>query len=334
MPGYVAPTLTIARRRFLAGAGALAVMPGRVIAQPARQRRVGIMLGSHAGDPVVQSFATAIVEGLAAEGWTDLDVTTRFNEANPALSAQFAAEFVAAAVDVIVAAAPPNAIAAARATSVIPIVFFAVGDPISDGLVQSFARPGGNATGFTKEGQLGGKYLDLLRGVYPGLTRAVMIYNPDIVSTEERIEQTFIEAGAALGIEAYPAQVHNLADVDAAFDDLTTRPGGGAIMASDNFTFSYRSEILELVDRYRIPAMHPQLESVTEGGLISYSVDRVAIARSAGVLAGRILDGARPQDFPVESPSRFLLAINISAAARLGLTFPLEMLATADIVVD
>lgn len=324
----------IGRRQLLLGGAAVVMLPARGWTQASRRRRVGIMLGSHAGDPVVESFATAIVEGLAEQGWTDLVVDVRFNQADPILSEQFAAEFVSNNVDIIVAAAPPNAIAAVRATQVIPIVFFAIGDPISDGLVQSFARPGGNATGFTKEGQLGGKYLDLLQTVYPGLRRVVMIFNPDVVSTEERIEQTFITAGNAVGIEAIPAPVRDLAGVDAAFDDLTTQPGGGAIMASDNFTFSYRREILALVDRYRIPAMHPQLESVLEGGLISYSVDRIAIARSAGILAGRILDGGRPADFPVEAPSRFLLAVNTSAAARLGLTIPATLLATSDIVVD
>lgn len=324
----------VGRRTFLAGATAALVVPRHGWAQAAQPKHVGIMLGSHAGDPVVESFATAIVEGLAEQGWTDLTIDVRFNEADPALSERFAAEFVANNVDIIVAAAPPNAIAAVHATSVIPIVFFAIGDPVSDGLVQSFARPGGNATGFTKEGQLGGKYLDLLRTIYPGLTRAVMIFNPDVVSTAERIESTFIAAGQALGIEAIPAQVQDLAGVDAAFNMLTSGPGGGAIMASDNFTFSYRTEILALVDQYRIPAMHPQYESVLEGGLISYSVDRVGIARSAGVLAGRILAGGRPADFPVEAPTKFILAVSVPAATQLGLTIPGSILAIADIVVD
>lgn len=302
-----------------------------------RQRTVGLLMGSHAGDQLVQLLVQQILAGMETHGWVvgrNLRAEVRFNQANTELSRAYAAELVALDVDIIVAAAAPNAIAAINATDQIPIVFFVVGDPIAEGLVQSYARPGGNATGFTKESGLGSKYLGLLRQVFPQLSWATMIFNPDMLGPGEDISTTFLTGLTELGIQGAIVHTRTLGEIESAVAELSRITGGGLVVGSEQYMFSHRPELLAIVDRYRVPAVYPVLEFAQEGGLIAYSVDRPAMARATGELAGRVLSGANPADIPVEAPATFVLAVNSNAARNLGLTVPIELIVIADIVID
>lgn len=326
------------RRTFLAALGSVIAATRSTIAQPVQGlAHVGILLGSSADDPLASSLSSAALDGLRSRGWIlgqNLSVVTRYNQGRPELSEQFAAEFVSAQMDLVIAAAPPNAIAISTQTSTIPIVFFAIGDPIGDGLVHSLSRPGTNATGFTKEGGLGGKFLELLHTVFPAMAKAALLYSPEVVTPGEPIEATFLEGITALGIDGIILRVRTVDEARVALQEFSATPGAGVVLASDNFTFSNRSALLGLLREFALPAIHAEYESVIDGGLIAYSVDRVAIATSAGRLAGTILNGAKPEEIPVQGANRFVLAVNLSAASRLGLTVPTTLLAIADIVIE
>lgn len=318
---------------LLSGLGA--ILPFSSLAQQrADFKLVGILNGSTGTDPAIQSYVAAIVSGLADEGWrigVNLEVEARFNEGSAELSRQYAAELVALGADVIVVAASPNAVAAASATSEIPIVFYSVGDPLRLGLVDSFATPGRNATGLTKEGDLGGKYLDLLYRIDPSIRRAAMIFNPEAFG-EESAGASFLAAAAQFGVGGEIVAVHSLTDIASTVANMAG--DGCLVVASDNFTFSHRREVLSLVEQHSIPALIPFLESVVDGALIAYSIDRVAASRAAGALAGSILNGQDPATIPVRAPTEFVLGINLRTAAAQGLVVPLELLAIADLIVE
>lgn len=294
-------------------------------------------MGSNEQDELVRLLVDKILEGLGQQGWIvgdNLGVEVRYNEGDSALSDLFAAELLALGVDIFIAAGPPNAMAAARSSSEIPIIFFVVGDPIGEGLVESYARPGRNATGFTKEGSLGGQYLDLLSTMYPDMRSATMMFNPDALGPGEDIGATFGDGLAALGISGSVVHVRSVREIEAVVRETSAEPRSGLVFGSDQFIFSHRPEILNIVGRYSLPAIYPILEFVTEGGLMAYSVDRPPMARATGVLAGRVLNGEDPAQIPVRAPEKFVTAINLATAARLGLDVPLTLLTTADVLIS
>lgn len=327
------------RRTFLLTAGLFAVLPLVARAQPAGSTRtLGILTGSVPGDAYVARTIEAMLDGLRSRGWRageNLRVEVRYNRGRADLSTQNAAEIVALAVDVIIAAVTPNAIAASNATSTIPVVFYAVPDPVGLGLVQSFARPGGNLTGFSKEEAMGDKHLDLLLQVAPRLERVGMFVNPETMGIEvNRQREVFLAAAAAFGLQAEFREVHAVAELEPFIAQLAATPNAGLVVGADNFAFSNRRVIIDLADRHSLPAIYPLHEAPSEGGLIAYSVDRVIQAGRAGELAGEILNGADPATMPVQNADVFLLAVNLSVAARLGLVVPDLVLAIANEVIE
>ncbi|MGV8841249.1 MAG: ABC transporter substrate-binding protein [Bauldia sp.] len=325
------------RRDFIGAAAAFSALVGPARAQRGERKRVGILIGSAPDDPAGLGFADAVMAGLAEEGWiagSNLDVQSRFNPGDPVLATTFAAELIAGGVDGLVCGATPNAVAAQRLTSTIPIVFVAVLDPVAAGLVQSFARPGGNVTGFTNfEPTVGGRWLSLLKQAWPALEHAVYAYNPDL-PTGAAFVPSLLDAGLILDVGIETVGVRTGTEIDAAIAGASLRQGGGFVLGYDNFMFSNRPAVLEAVARHPLPAIYGYQNFADEGGLMAYAVDTVANFHRGGVQLGRIFNGADPAELPVQAPAGFLLVLNLGTAAELGLDIPVSLIAAADRVIE
>ena len=246
-----------------------------------------------------------------------------------------AADLVSRKVDVIVTRGGPNAaLAAKNATSTIPIVFASVGDPVGAGLVASLARPGGNLTGFSNlTGELAPKRLELLCELVPQATVVALLVNPDNQLTEQQIRLTQ-EAARAKGRQLSVLKAGTEGEIDTAFASLDQLRAGGLVVQADPFFITRRGQLVALASRYALPAIYELRGFAAVGGLISYGPDAEALARQAGVYAGRILKGAKPADLPVQQPTTFQLAVNLNTARALGLTVPPSILARADEVIE
>ena len=246
-----------------------------------------------------------------------------------------AAELVSRKVDLIITAggAPP-ALAAKNATSTIPIVFSFVADPVGAGLVASLARPGGNLTGFSNLAiELTPKRLELLCELVPQATVIAFLVNPDNKMTEPYI-RVVQEAVRVKGIQLPILRAETEAEIDAAFASLGQLQAGGLVVAADPFFAFRREQLLALASRYAVPAIYEWREFVADGGLISYGIDNAAVARQAGIYAGRILKGAKPADLPVQQPTTFLLVVNLNTAKALGITVPPSILARSNEIIE
>ena len=233
------------------------------------------------------------------------------------------------------ASATPVTAALVAETRTIPIVFAAVSDPIGSGFVQSFARPGGNVTGFTNvEASMGGKWLEMLHEVAPGVRRAVMMSNPDFGVGSNFFLPSFRAAAGALGIEPVAVDVRTLAEIDAAIAAMGKAPGTGLVVAPDTYTLNNRRTVIDAVARENLPAVYASREFVEDGGLIAYGSDHPDIFRRAGGYAGLILKGARPSDLPVQAPTKFVLSVNLKTAKAQGITIPPSILVLADEVIE
>jgi putative ABC transport system substrate-binding protein len=246
-----------------------------------------------------------------------------------------AADLVSRKVDLIITVAgAPAALAAKNATSTIPIVFFDVGDPVGFGLVASLARPGGNLAGFSNLTlELTPKRLELLCGLVPQATAIALLVNPDNEMTEKHIRITQ-EAARAKGIQLPVLKAATEGEIDTAIASLGRLQAGGLVIAADAFFVSRREQLVALASRYAVPAIYESRGFVAVGGLISYGPDRAALARQAGVYAGRILKGAKPADLPVQQPTTFQLVVNLQTANALGLTIPPLILTRANEVIE
>jgi len=325
------------RRDFIAVAAATLLSPHRAFAQTA-PRRVGVLIGAAPDDPVGLGFADAVRAGLAEEGWVDgrnVVVTVRFNHANRDLSRQYAEELFDLGQDAFVCGTSLNALALKAVTETIPIVFVALQDPIGLGLVESYARPGRNLTGFTNfEPSHGGKFVDLLLEVAPNLTRIGIMYNPDTIAQRGVPVLLPIEdAASSRGVATVDLAVRSVNEIEPAVADLAA-PGTGIVVALDNYMFSNRPPILAAINRHLLPAIYPFQNFADEGGLMAYAVNTLDVFRKGGVYAGRILNGASPSTLPVQAPSEFMLVLNLRASEEAGLRFPSTLLATADRFVE
>jgi putative ABC transport system substrate-binding protein len=245
-----------------------------------------------------------------------------------------AQELVGLQPDIILAVSAPATIALQRETRTIPIVFFTVGDPVARGMVARLDRPSGNITGFGGfEASLGGKWLELLSEVAPGLKRAAMMFNPDtaLVST---YMPSFETAARSLKVVPIIAPVRNDVEIETAIIALGREPGGGLVVMPDIFMVAHRAPIMSAAARHNVPAVYDQSEFGREGGLLSYGVDRVDIFRRAATYVDRILRGATPGDLPVQFPTKHEMVVNLKTAKALGLTVPQSILLTADEVIE
>ena len=243
-----------------------------------------------------------------------------------------AADLVRLGVDVIVAGGS-QALVARRSTTTIPIVMPVANDPVGAGLVASLARPGGNVTGlaFLSE-ELPGKWVELLKETFPGLSRVAVLWHPATEAGQLKVAEA---AARSLGVHLTPLRVQRPDDIDAALAEASRARAEALISLSSPFLYAHRTRIVQLAARYRLPAMYHQREFVvSSGGLISYGPNLRDLFRRAAAYVDRILKGAKPADLPVEQPTKFELVINLKAAKALGVTVPAAVLARADEVVD
>ena len=266
----------------------------------------------------------------------NIAIEYRFDEGNLARLPTLAAELVRLKVDVIVAAAgTPTILAAKNATSTIPIIFPTVGDPVAQGIVASFARPGGNITGLTLMApELGGKKLELLKEVVPRAVRVAVLGQEANVFTA--LDFKNLQAPAlAIGLQLHHIEVRSPDDFESAFSKITNTVRATALfLQAVGLFFNSRGQIADLAAKNRLPAI-ADLRELTEAGLLmSYGADRTDLGRRAAIYVDKILKGAKPADLAVEQPTKFELVINLKTAKALGLTVPPTLLAHADEVIE
>jgi putative tryptophan/tyrosine transport system substrate-binding protein len=302
--------------------------------QPDRVRHIGV-LGTKAATNA--AGRAAFEDAMQSLGWTkggNLRIDYRLTEVDREQMRAAAKEMVALGPEVIQVQSTPFTDELLRLTRTIPIVFVHVTDPIGSGFVASFARPGGNVTGFTDiEQSLGGKWLQLLKETVPSVTRAALLFNPDTAPGHGNFFlDPFKAAAPVLGMTAMPAPVHSLPDIEAAIAALI--PDGGLVVTPESFTGSHVPEITTFAERFRVPAVYPYRSWSAQGGFLSYGTNSVDLYRNAATYVDRILKGAKPADLPVQAPTRFELVINLKTAKALGLTVLPALLARADEVLE
>ena len=306
--------------------------------QPERMRRIGVLMPGDENDPARNTQLSAFTPALAALGWTDgrnvrMDLRWGGTDANRMRA--LAHELVGLQPDIVVTSAIPATVAIQRETPTIPIVFVNVGDPVVGGIVPRLDLPGGNITGFAiLEATLGGKWLEVLSEIAPGLKRAAIMFNPDTVPVSAFMP-SFETAARSLKVVPITAPVRSNVEIETAIIPLGREPGGGLVVIPDGgFTSTHRAPIILAAARNNVPAIYPASYYPREGGLLSYGVDLVDIWRRAATYVDRILRGAKPADLPVQFPTKFEMVINLKTAKALGLTIPETLLATADEVIQ
>jgi ABC-type uncharacterized transport system substrate-binding protein len=300
---------------------------------PTNMRRIGVLwLGSGPAGALFETFQ----QGLRDLGYTEgqnLAFEHRFGEGSYERLLDLAAELVRLNVDVILATGTPPAQAAQRATTRIPIVFMAVADPVEARLVETLARPGANLTGLTiLAPEQSGKRLELLAEAVPGVSRVAVLWNP--ADRYAALEVRVMEATArALGVQLQSLEVRNPGEFERAFD-AATRDGVGALsILATPFIALNLGRIVNLALEHRLPAIFWARRFAEAGGLMAYGPSQQDLMRRAAALVGKILQGAKPADLPVEQPMRFELVINLKTAQALGITLPPTFLFLADEVI-
>jgi putative ABC transport system substrate-binding protein len=328
------------RREFitLIGGAAAAAWPLAARAQQReRMRRVGVLTGSASDDTDMQARIAAFLQGLAQLGWTDgqnLRIDTRWSGADAADIRKNAMELAALPTEVIVAYGSPATRGALQATSTIPIVMIAVGDPVRAGFVTNLARPEGNITGNSQLApDLIGKRLEILKDYVPGLARVAFMWNPDNDSNLAFLEELII-AVPALGLQLISVPMRTSNDFQAATAAMMRRQPNAFVTTGDRLIQRNIREIIDFMAKHRLPAMYQEKENVRSGGLMAYGTSVPDLFRRGAWYVHRILQGAKPAELPVEQPTKFEFAINLKTAKALGLTVPDTLLARADEVIE
>jgi putative tryptophan/tyrosine transport system substrate-binding protein len=324
------------RREFitlLGGAAAAPVLWPRA-AHADQLKRVGVLMNNVATNLYSQAYMTAWAQQLSKLGWIDgqnLHIEYRWNEGNAALARSYAAELVALAPDVILSSSTANLIALQRLSPAAPIVFVQVSDPVTQGFILSMARPGGNITGFTAyEFTIGAKWLDLLKQLVPAIDRVGVMSNPQTAPQSKFFMDSIEAAAPTFGVKVVAAPVNSVSDIETAFASLSRQPNGGMVFPTDSFTGTHRKLIFDLATRHRLPAIYANVAHVREGGLMGYAIDYVEQFRQAAIYVDRILRGTKAGDLPVQTPTKYGLAINLKAVRALDIEVPLSLLLIAD----
>jgi putative ABC transport system substrate-binding protein len=324
------------RREFislLGGATAAWPLPARA-QQGGRMRRIGVLLGAHAaGRPEVAAFVAA----LQQSGWTDgrsITIEYRSGLGSAGATRKYAQELVALAPDVILVSGAGPLDGLLAATRTIPVVFTSVVDAVGTGFVESMSRPGGNATGFIQfEYSLSGKWLELLKQVTPGVTRAAVLR--DQTETAGIGQFAVIQSVASsVGVEVLPVDVRDPDQIERALTAFARSANGGMVVTASAPTLVHRERIIALAARLRLPALYPRRIYVDAGGLASYGFDVVDQYRRAAGYVDRILKGEKPADLPVQAPTNYELVINLKTAKALGIEVPPSLSARADDVIE
>jgi putative tryptophan/tyrosine transport system substrate-binding protein len=328
------------RRKFIALLVGSTVAWPRFVRAANRPRRIGILLGNTEGDPQAIVGMSAFRQILEDLGWTegrDLQVDLRWGETDPERMRVLAGELVKARPDVLFASSTPAAAALHGATTSIPIVFVIVSDPVGSGFVASLPRPGGNMTGFINmEASLGSKWAEILKEVSSDIDRAAILFNPETAPYYAYYVKPFEAAARSLSIEPLVSPVHSSEEIESAIGALAERAHGGLVMAPDFFMNSANESdhFISLAARYRMPAIYPYAYMVRAGGLISYGIDQVDLFRRASGYIDRVLKGARPEDLPVQLPTKFEMEINLKTAKASGFVIPPTLVGSADGVIE
>jgi putative ABC transport system substrate-binding protein len=330
------------RREFIAGIGVAATWPMVARAQQKSKPVIGVLNGGGIDPSEPRAWGLrAFRQGLREVGYVEgSNVLIEYRGAQ-GKSERFpilAAELVALKVDVIVTTGGTlAALAAKQATTTIPVVFGAVGDPIADGLVGSLARPGGNVTGLSVVAtDLVGKWLELLKQVVPEVSLIAMLWKPDSVpdrTNEDRLREAGVSA-QALGVQLQLVEAQSPADFDRALSEISAKGAGALLVLPTPVYDSEPQRLLDLVAKYRLPTMHANRYYVERGGLMCYGPNVADLYRRAAGYADKILKGAKPSDLPVEQPTKYELVINRKTANALGLKLPPMLLARADEVIE
>ncbi len=327
------------RREFIGFVGGSALWPFYVHAQQQnRIRLIGVLLSYSENDPAAQSQVAALRSGLFNLGWkedSNLRIELRWGAGDPDKIRMMARELVDLHPDVILGVTTPATDALARETRTIPIVFMNVIDPIASGFAASLARPGRNVTGFALvESALGGKWVELLKEIAPRTVHVALLFNPATAPPLKVYMSSVQAAASSFGIEVTVAAVRSKDEIEGVVAAQARDPGGGLIVMPDPFNTINRELITALAARYGLPAIYYLRNFAELGGLVSYGDNRAQLSRDAAGYIGRILKGTKPEDLPVQEPTKFELVVNLKAAKALGLTVPSSLLTGADEVIE
>ena len=306
--------------------------------QPERMRRIGVLPGgADTDDPRSQPNIAAFLQALQQLGWTDgrnVKIDYRWPAGDADKARKYAAELVALAPDVILAVSTPSLAPLLQATRTVPIVFVGVADPVGAGYVDSLSRPGGNATGFMLfDYSLSTKWLELLKQIAPGVTRAAVLRDPAITSGIGQFA-VIQSVAPSLGVEVSPLNVRDAPEIEPALAAFARSGNGGLIVTGSPLSLVHRELIIALAARHKLPTVYFVRPFVAAGGLISYGPDVVDQSRRAAGYVDRILKGEKPADLPVQAPTKYELVINLKTAKALGLNIPPSLLARADEVIE
>jgi putative ABC transport system substrate-binding protein len=326
------------RREFIAViASASTAWPFAATAQQPTTSRIGVLMAYSEGDPEGERVIQALFEGLSQLGWNrdkNVRIDVRWT-VDPTRLQQLGKELVELRPDLIVTNSTPATAAVMRETHAIPIVFCPVSDPVGSGFVESLARPGGNATGFVNiENSVAGKWLELLKELAPRTSLVDILFNPKTAPYAYYLKLLEI-AAPSLALNLNVAQVSNADEIEAEIGRLAQQPNAGLVVLPDIFfTQAQLGLIIKRTAQHRIPAVYFYSESARAGGLVSYGVDLPDLERRAAGYVDRILKGVKPQDLPVQLPTKFQLLVNLKTARALGLTVPPTLIARADEVIE
>ena len=305
----------------------------------ARTLLIGVLMPYDENDPEAKAFLSGFLQRLSELGWTDgrnLRMDIRWTGGNVDRMRVFAKELVDLQPDVIFTDSTSQTAAFQRETRTIPIVFVFVSDPVGSGFVASVPRPGGNITGFTHlESSMGGKWLQLLTEIAPGLKRVAIMFNPDTAPYVASYYLPLFEAAArSLKVASIATPVHSDVEIENVITSLGREPRGGLIVMPDAFVTTHRAPIISLAARNNLPAIYQTSVFVRGGGLLSYGADSVDLYRRAASYVDRILRGAKPADLPVQLPVKFEMTLNSKTAKALGLTVPPSILLGVDELIE
>jgi putative ABC transport system substrate-binding protein len=327
------------RREFITLlGGAAAAWPLAARAQQGeRVRRIGVLMNLAADDPEGHARIAVFHQGLQEWGWTiggNARIDVRWGALDAESSRRHAAELVALAPEVILASASAAMGALQQTTRTVPVVFVSIIDPVGAGFVESLARPGGNVTGFALyEYTLSGKWLELLKEIAPGVTRAAVLRDPTVGSGTGQYA-TIQAVAQSLGVELRPMDVRDPGEIERAIVAFAEVPNGGLIVVGAPSLPTHRHLVITLAARHRLPTIYPFTYFTRSGGLLSYGPNIIDPYRRAAGYVDRILKGEKPANLPVQAPTKYELIINLKTAKALGLEIPPTVLARADEVIE
>jgi putative ABC transport system substrate-binding protein len=325
------------RREFIAGLGSVAAWPVVAQAQQGeRVRRIGVLTWLDENDPGGKSNLSAFTQALAGMGWTEgrnvrMDLRWYGDDTNRMRA--LAQELVSLQPDVILASGGQATDAVQRQTQTIPIVFAGVSDSVANRIVTRLDRPSGNTTGFAiLEASLGGKWLELLSEIAPGLRRVAIMFNPDNPSTSIFMP-SLVTAAQSLKVVPIPAPVHNDVEIEAGIMALGREPGGGLVVTPQLFMYMHRAPIISAAARNNVPAVYNFSAFARDGGLLSYGNDVTDTFRRAASYRSH-LRGTKPGELPVQLPTKFEMVLNLKTAKAMGLGISESFLLRADEVIE